>query len=167
MIYLGADHGGYKLKEKVKEWLADWKLKYEDLGPHKLDPDDDYPEYAFAVAERVSREDAMTDNWKDRAKGILICRSAGGVVIAANKVKDVRAVAVVDLKSAQHSRAHNDANVLGLSGDWMSETEAKSIIKIWLSTEFSGEEKHLRRINQIREKEFMEGCCGGGCGGHC
>lgn len=167
MIYLGADHGGFKLKEKIKQWFTEWKLKYEDIGPLRLDPDDDYPQYAFAVAERVSREDAMTDSWKDRAKGILICRSAGGVVIAANKVKDIRAVAVYDTKQARHAREHNDANVIGISGDWMTEKQAKDIIKTWLDTQFSNEERHLRRVNQIREKEFRGGCCGGGCGEHC
>lgn len=159
MIYLGADHGGFELKKKVKEWLTEWKLKYEDLGPHTLDSEDDYPQFAFAVAEKVSQNDDMTLSWKKRVKGILICRSAAGMIIAANKIKDVRAVAVTDIKSAIHSRAHNDANVLGLSGDWTKEKESKEIIKIWLDTEFSHEARHERRINQIREKELSCSCC--------
>lgn len=166
MIYLGCDHGGFQLKEKVKKWLGEWKLEFKDLGAHKLDPEDDYPQYAFAVAEKVSQEDDMTQAWKKRTKGILICRSAGGVIIAANKVKEVRAVSVWDLKSAKHSREHNDANVLGLSGDWMNEAEAKEIIRAWLNTEFSHEKRHERRITQIREREYSCGC-GGDCGGDC
>ena len=87
MIYLGADHGGFKLKEKIKQWLSEWKLPYEDLGAHKLDPEDDYPQFAFTVAEKVAQADDMTQAWEKRAKGILVCRSAAGMVIAANKVK--------------------------------------------------------------------------------
>lgn len=166
MIYLGADHGGFPLKEKVKQWLGEWKLKCEDLGAHKSDADDDYPPFAFAVAEKVGQEDDPMLPWKKRTKGILVCRSASGMVIAANKVKDVRAVAVTDLKSAKHSREHNDCNVLGLSGDWMSENEAKEIINTWLTTEFSREQRHARRLNQIKEYESGGGCmCGGACGG--
>lgn len=159
MIYLGADHGGFELKEKIKQWFKEWKLDFEDLGAHTLDPEDDYPEFAFAVSEKVSQEDDMTKSWKKRTKGILACRSAGGVIIAANKIKDVRAVSVTDIKSTKHSREHNDANVLGLSGDWMSDKEAKEIIKTWLDTEFSKEDRHVRRINQIREREYGCGCC--------
>lgn len=165
MIYLGADHGGYQLKEKIKQWLAEWKLPFTDLGTHTLDPEDDYPEFAFAVAEKVGAEDDPRLSWKKRNKGILACRSAGGVVIAANKVKGVRAVAAVDEKSARHSREHNDANILALSGDWMSEEVAKKAIKTWLDTEFSKEERHARRIKQIaeREEELFCGCGDGGC----
>lgn len=159
MIYLGADHGGFKLKEKIKEWLAEWKLSFKDLGPAKFDPDDDYPQYAFAVADAVSQEDDLSTNWSKRPKGILVCRSAGGVVIAANKVKDVRAVAIYDVKSARHAREHNDANVIGLSADWIDEKATKEILQIFLKTEFSGEERHRRRINQIREKEYGCGYC--------
>lgn len=168
MIYLGADHGGYELKEKIKSWLTEWKLKFEDLGAHKMDPEDDYPQFAFAVGEHVGMEDDALSPWPKRAKGILACRSAGGVVIAANKMRDVRAVAVTDVKSAKHSREHNDANVLALSGDWMTDTQAKEIVKTWLDTEFSKEERHTRRINQIREREYSGGCgCGGNCGHGC
>ena len=159
MIYIGADHGGYELKEKIKQWLSEWKLQYVDCGAHTVDPEDDYPQFAFSVAEAVSHEDNMTKSWSKRTKGILVCRSAGGMVIAANKVKDIRAIAVTDLKSAKHSREHNDANVLGLSGDWMNEKQAKEIIKMWLDTEFSNEARHKRRINQIREREYGCGCC--------
>lgn len=158
MIYLGSDHGGYLLKDKIKSWLDDWGYKYQDLGAHKLDPDDDYPQFAFAVAEKVSLEDNPTQAWKKRSKGILACRSAAGMVIAANKVKDVRAAAAFDIQSARHCREHNDANIIALSGDWLKETEAKKILEIWLETEFSKEARHSRRVQQIREKECC-GCC--------
>ena len=125
MIYLGADHGGFVLKENIKQFLKEHDLKYEDLGNTILDMDDDYPDYAFAVGERVGKEDAPSKKWKDRAKGILFCRSSGGMVIAANKVKNIRAVAVYDEKGARHAREHNDANIIALSGDWISDEAAK------------------------------------------
>ena len=153
MIYLGADHGGYELKEKIKQWLGEWGLEFEDLGAHKLDPDDDYPQFSFNVAEKVGKQDKPHQSWSKRAKGILVCRSSAGMVIAANKIKNVRAAGAVDVKSVVHSREHNDANVLALSGDWLGDAEAKQLIRIWLDTEFSREARHVRRIKQITEKE--------------
>lgn len=147
MIYLGSDHGGFQLKEKIRQWLKEWKFEYQDLGAHSLDPEDDYPRFAFAVAEKV----ASVNN----SKGILTCRSAAGVVIAANKVKNVRAVAVYDTKGAKHSREHNDANVIALSGDWSTDDEVKGILKVWLNTKFSNEPRHKRRIEQIGEYEMI------------
>jgi ribose 5-phosphate isomerase B len=149
MIYLGSDHGGFSLKQEIIKIL---KHRYEDLGNTVFDKDDDYPEYAFRVAEKVGKEDRQ-GKWDERPKGILLCRSAGGVIIAANKVRNVRAVAVFDERSAKHSREHNDANVIAISGDWTSVEEAKKIVKAWLSTEFSGDERHRRRLKQIEDYE--------------
>lgn len=162
MIYLGADHGGFELKEKIKEWLKEWKEEFKDLGAKKFDKDDDYPPYAFGVGEVVSRVDADKP-WKKQDKGILACRSAAGMVIAANKIKGVRAAAVHDERQTIHARVHNDINVVTLSGDWIDETEARKAIKAFLETEFSHEPRHKRRLKQIEEKEFGGGCCGGGC----
>ena len=164
MIFLGADHGGFPLKEKIKEWLTEWGMAFTDLGAKTLQEDDDYPTYAFAVGEEIGSTDRPELPWKDRPKGILSCRSAAGVVIAANKVRSVRAVAVFDELSAKHSREHNDANVLALSGDWTKEEDAKKMIKIWLETEFSNEERHKRRLLEIYDYEMLGG---GGCGGSC
>ena len=145
MIYLGADHGGFKLKQKIKSFLKDLEYEYEDLGNLKFDKDDDYPDYAFKVAEKVS------DNIKN--KGILLCRSSGGMVIAANKVKGIKAVSVIDEKSVKHAVEHNNANIIALSGDWMTEQEAKDAVKVFLETDFTKEERHKRRINMIKEYE--------------
>jgi ribose 5-phosphate isomerase B len=153
MIYLGADHGGYELKEKIKHFLKQSDYQFKDLGNLIYEKEDDYPDYAFAVAQMVSKEDNVTKPWKQRPKGILMCRSAGGVIIAANKVNGVRAVAVFDTTSAKHSREHNDANIIALSGDWIDETKAKEIVKVWLDTEYSREERHTRRLNKIRDYE--------------
>ena len=153
MIYLGADHGGFQIKEALKGWLDEWKLSYTDLGPKTLDPEDDYPVYGLAVAGQVGGTDDTKLPWGQRPKGILICRSAAGMVIAANKVNNVKAVAAMDVKSAQHAREHNDANVLGLSGEWVTSDQANDIIHTWLTTEFSGEARHARRLDQIRAYE--------------
>lgn len=151
-IYLGADHAGFALKEKVKQWLAEKKIAFEDLGNLVYDKDDDYPDFAEKVAKRVVKE---------KTKGILFCGSAEGIAIAANKVKGVRAVAVWDKKIAELSRKHNDANVLCLAGGGMlkpipglSLGTAKEIISVWLKTQFSGEVRHKRRIEKIKQIEF-------------
>lgn len=153
MIYLGADHGGFELKEKVKKWLGEWGEAYADLGNKVNDAEDDYPEYSFAVAQKVAKDEEgkrFPFAWKDRSKGILICRSAVGMVVAANKVKGVRAAAVYDERMARLCREHNDANIIALSGDNLNDLIAKRIIRIWLDIEFSGEERHKRRVEAIK-----------------
>ncbi len=152
-VYLGADHGGFELKQKIKAWIGEWGYEIEDLGANALDPEDDYPDFAFPVAKGVGAQDDRTLSWPDRAKGIVVCRSAAGAIIAANKVAGVRAVAVFNEESAKHSREHNDANVLGLSGDWLTDEQAKSIVKTWLTTEYSHEPRHERRIQKIINEE--------------
>lgn len=143
-IYLGADHGGFELKEQVKTWLEEWGHTWKDLGNMVYDEADDYPQFALAVGEQVAAT---------QAKGVLACRSAGGMVIAANKVKGARAVNVLDVKSARHAREHNNANIAVLSGDWLSAEEAKEVLKTFLTTEFTGDERHVRRLKQIETYE--------------
>jgi len=142
-VILGADHGGYKLKESLKPFIKDLGFEIEDLGTNSGESVD-YPEYAAAVGRKVAQGDGM---------GILMCRSAAGMVMAANKIKGVRAAAAFDVKSAEHSRSHNDANILALSGDWLSEEQAKEVTKAWLETPFSKEERHARRIKEIAALE--------------
>lgn len=157
MIYLGADHGGFDLKEKIKKWLTAWDFAWEDMGNTLYEGEDDYPEFAVRVSQKVTQEEkngkVYPTPWRERPKGILCCRSAAGMVIAANKVKGTRAATAFDLRSAQHSRAHNDANILALSGDWLDEFQAKKILKTWLETEFTGEERHIRRLKKIEDFE--------------
>jgi len=161
MIYLGADHGGFDMKEKIKSWLSSWGYAWEDLGNTLYNKEDDYPEYAFKVATQVVTEERngkkFPTPWKDRPKGILLCRSAGGVVIAANKIPGARAIAVYDERAAVHARAHNDANIIALSGDWTEELEAEKILRKFLETEFTAEERHVRRLKQIEEYEKISG----------
>lgn len=156
MIYLGADHGGFDLKEKIKKWLTKWGYEYEDLGNVLYEKEDDYPSFAIEVAKKVALEEEgqkYPTPWSKRPKGVITCRSAAGMVIAANKVKGARAATAFDARSAKHSREHNDANVLALSGDWLDEYTAKKILKVWLETEFSGAERHVRRLKEIGEYE--------------
>lgn len=142
-VIFGADHGGYKLKGVLKLYVKDLGYEALDLGTDSEEAVD-YPDYAAAVARKVSAGEGM---------GILVCRSAAGMVMAANKIKGIRSVAGFDEKSAKHSREHNDANVLALSGDWLTDEKAKAIVKVWLETPFSNEERHLKRINKIMALE--------------
>jgi len=140
-LYLGADHAGWARKEKIKEWLAADGYEVADLSDPELNPEDDYPEMAFRVAERVVVE--------PKTKGLLLCGSGIGMSIAANKVKGIRAAVVYNEEMAALSRKDNDANVLCLPGRFLEDEEIRRIIKVWLATDFSGEERHLRRINKI------------------
>lgn len=144
MIYLGADHGGFSFKEKIKEFLNELKIEYQDLGNLKNDPDDDFPDFAILVAKKVA---------ETKGKGILFCTSGLGMCIAANKIKGIRAVSITSKKSAQQSREHLDANILCLGEHVVSFRDAKKIIKVWLETDFFNKDKYIRRIEKIKKLE--------------
>ncbi|HPD55527.1 MAG TPA: RpiB/LacA/LacB family sugar-phosphate isomerase [Candidatus Paceibacterota bacterium] len=150
MIYLGADHAGFKYKEKIKEFLTASDLKFEDLGNLQLDPQDDFPVFAFRVAERVAKDLAEGDQ---SARGILICTNGLGMSIAANKIKGIRAVLITSKKTAQQSREHLDSNILCLGANTISFSLAKKIIRTWLSTDFLPKERYIRRLKEITDKE--------------
>ncbi|HLC52340.1 MAG TPA: RpiB/LacA/LacB family sugar-phosphate isomerase [Candidatus Nanoarchaeia archaeon] len=143
-IYIGADHAGFKLKEKLKKWLEKKKIEYEDLGAKILDKNDDYPDYAEKVAKKVVKEKSL---------GILICGSAQGICIAANKIKGVRAVVPFSLKEAELSRQHEMANIICLSGWYFNPIKAQGLAWKFLRTPFSKDERHIRRINKIKALE--------------
>ena len=144
MIYIGADHRGYKLKEALKIYLKELNFDFEDLGAGELIPDDDYPDYATLVAEKVVED-------PENNRGILICGSGVGVDIVANKIRNIRSALCFDVKQARMSRNDDNANILSLSADFISEDLAKEIVKTWLETPFSGLEHHVRRIEKIRK----------------
>lgn len=148
MIYLGTDHRGFGLKEKIKQWLEEWGKPYEDLGNTVLDPDDDYPDFAAQVARRVAED-------PERSRGILLCGSGVGADVTANKIKGVRSALVWsdDEALVKQSREHDGSNVLSLPADHLSDEQAKNIIKIWLETPGPTEERHLRRIGKISNLE--------------
>ncbi len=144
-VYIGGDHAGFFVKEKLKEFLEGKDIDYQDLGPYKYNKKDDYPDYAFKVGEKVSKN--------KNSKGILICGSGLGVSVAANKVKGIRAVSAYDEYSAKMSRIDGDSNVLGLSGKHIPFSKIRRIVSVWLSTEFSGAVRHKRRISKISKYE--------------
>lgn len=146
MLYISADHRGYNLKEEIKKYLDELKMKYEDLGASSLDPDDDYPDYARKVAQRVAEA-------PEEHRGILLCGSGAGVNIVANKFDGIRAALVWNEKVAKASRIDDNANVLSLPADDLSAEEAKKIVRAWLETPFTREERHHRRIKKIEEIE--------------
>ena len=140
-IYLGSDHGGFALKEEVKKYLKEGKeCELEDLGAFSFEPLDDFPDYALAVANKVSKEEA---------RGILFCGSGQGMAIAANKIKGIKAAVCWDIVSARQSREHLDANILCLGAKFVSSELAKKIIDVWLETSFLNEEKYSRRLKKI------------------
>jgi ribose 5-phosphate isomerase B len=145
MVYIGADHRGYKLKEKIKSWFGEWRETHKDLGPDKFDPEDDYPDFGIAVGEAVAKDKGSL--------GIVVCGSGIGISVAANKVKGVRAAVVFNEDGAFHARDSDDLNVLSLPVDYLSESQAKKVIEVFLKTKFSGEKRHKRRIGKIKEYE--------------
>ncbi|MEK6900956.1 MAG: RpiB/LacA/LacB family sugar-phosphate isomerase [Nanoarchaeota archaeon] len=143
-VYIGADHAGFKLKEKLKRWMDAQNIAYEDLGNTIYDKKDDYPLYAERVAHAVAKEKAF---------GILVCGSAQGVCIAANKIPKVRAVVPFSVKEAKLSREHEDANILCLSGWYFLPGKATKMVHAFLNTPFSKASRHVRRIREIKEME--------------
>lgn len=143
-IYIGADHAGFALKEKLKRWLIKKKVTFADLGNIVLDKQDDYPDFAEKVARRVAREHAF---------GVLLCGSAQGMGIAANKVKGIRAVIPSSVKEAALSREHNDANIICLSGWDTPLAKATKMLEVFLKMPFSREARHVRRLRKIRRLE--------------
>lgn len=146
MIYIGADHGGFRLKAKLKKALQAEGLAFIDVGAAKYNATDDYPDYAVKVARQVSRNPL-------KHLGVLICRSGQGVCIAANKFKHVRAALVWNTEEAKVSRNDDMSNVLCLPADYVSPAIAERILDVWLSTSYSTETKHLRRIKKISQLE--------------
>lgn len=156
-VVIGADHGGFELKAKLKKFLEGKGYKVEDIGPHEFDKEDDYPDFGKKVAEIVSKEGPEIG--QRNIMGILICRSAGGMLIAANKVKGIRGIPVYDEKQTFHARDNNDANIIGLSGDWTDEETAKKLVTLALETPYSGGERHTRRLQKIADMEGHQCRC--------
>lgn len=146
MIYLGADHRGYKLKEKLKDYLSALGRELEDMGAHKYDEDDDYPDFAKPVAEKVAKD-------PENNHGILLCGSGIGMDIVANRYKGVRCALVSTVDLAAHARRNDNCNVLSLAADILEEKKMKKMVKTFLETEFSEEEKYVRRLGKIEEIE--------------
>ncbi|TSC90787.1 MAG: ribose 5-phosphate isomerase B [Parcubacteria group bacterium Gr01-1014_2] len=144
MIYLATDHRGFKLKEKIKEWLAEWNYEFQDLGAFEYKKDDDYTEYAKLVAEKVSNSQNI---------GIIVCGSGVGADVVANKFDGVRSGLALDEDQVKLAREHDNINVLALASEHMSEEDAKKAVETFLKTPFSGKERYERRLSQIEDIE--------------
>ncbi|MCR5266197.1 MAG: ribose 5-phosphate isomerase B [Cyanobacteria bacterium RUI128] len=142
-IFIGSDHGGYNLKEKIKEVFSKLGYEFEDVGTNSTDSCD-YPVYAQKVAQKVIDTEG---------KGILVCGTGIGMSIAANKFKGIRASHCTDTFSARMTREHNDSNILCLGERITGQDLALDIVKVWLETPFSNGERHIQRLNLIRETE--------------
>lgn len=142
MIAIGSDHGGFSLKEIVKEHLKERGIEYIDCGCYDTSSVH-YPEYAKAVALKIQSGECE--------KGILVCSTGIGISIAANRYKGVRAALCSEPYSAKMTRLHNDANVLCMGGLIIGPNLALEITDVFLDTEFSGEVRHQKRIDMIEE----------------
>ena len=138
-IFISSDHAGFKLKETIKDYLRNKKVKFEDLGP-KDDSSVDYPDYAHKVARKVKSRKSNV--------GILVCGSGTGMNIAANKHKNIRAAQCFNLKSTKLSRLHNEANIITLGSRLVTKKNALKFVSVFLDTKFDGG-RHLRRVKKI------------------
>ncbi len=144
MIALGSDHGGFELKQVVIDYLKENNIEYKDFGTYDLNSCD-YPIYGRKAAEAVASGECE--------KGIVICTTGIGISIVANKVKGIRCALCSEPHSARLTREHNDANVLAMGGALIGRDMAIDIVDTFLNTEFSGLEKHSRRISEISDME--------------
>lgn len=144
-IYLATDHGGFELKESIKNYLTEKGLDVEDCGNFQNDPQDDYPDWISKGAQKVLNDQSSL--------GIFFGKSGAGECIVANKFKNIRAVVGYSRENVELSRTKNNANVLCIGADFISLELAKEFVDIFLSTSFSNEGRHIRRISKIKALE--------------
>jgi len=144
-VTLGADHGGYTLKEELLPWLKEQGFEALDLGAHSFDPDDDYPDFAKVVGQ------ALVSGIAER--GIIVCGSGVGASVAASKINGIRAAVCHDTYSARQGVEHDDMNVLCLGSRVIGIELAKELVGAFLKAKFSGDERHNRRLNKVLDLE--------------
>lgn len=144
-IAIGADHGGYALKQEMIPWLAEAGHQVLDVGAESFEPTDDYPDTAVAVARAVQEGRVQ--------RGIVICGSGVGAAIAACKVRDVRASVCHDTYSARQGVEHDDMNVVCIGARIVGIELAREVARAFLGASFSGEERHLRRLRKVKDLE--------------
>lgn len=149
VIYIGADHRGFALKERVVPYVKSLGYEVFDVGAKTYNKDDDYPVFAKLVGEKVHLEPEM-------GRGILACGSGAGMDVAANKFIGVRAFLAVSADQVYAARHDDNANVLILAAEFTDEAEVKNIVKTFLATPFSGEERYKRRLGEIKDIEQEE-----------
>lgn len=146
-IFVGSDHAGFGLKEKLIPYLQELGYEVEDKGAFEYNEEDDYPDFIIPLAREVSQH-------PNDVRGIIFGGSGQGEAICANRFKNVRAVEYYapsrgEISIIKDSRRHNDSNILSLGARFLSEGEAKSAVKDWLETLFSGDERHVRRLKKL------------------
>jgi ribose 5-phosphate isomerase B len=147
-IYIGSDHAGFELKEKLKVYIKELGYEIEDKGAFSLDSNDDYPDFIVPVAESVAKD--------IYSLGLILGGSGEGEQISANKIDGIRAIEYYggNLEIVKLGREHNNANILSLGARFINEDEAKKAVKIFIDTSFSNEERHVRRLNEIKNEEI-------------
>jgi ribose 5-phosphate isomerase B len=140
-VFVGADHAGYSLKEELVKWLQENNHDVESLGAHVEDPSDDYPDRALEIAEWVTSQPG--------SRGIVICGSGVGASVVANKVGGIRAGTCHDTYSAHQGVEHDDMNILCLGARIIGFELAKEVVHSFLNAQFSGDERHQRRLDKI------------------
>ena len=146
-IFIGSDHAGYELKEKLKIYVSGLGYEVEDMGAHSLDNDDDYPDFIFPVAEKVAQN--------PESFGIVLGGSGQGEAMCANRISGVRASVYYGkaIDMVKVTREHNNANILSLGARFVTEEEAKEAVNLFITTPFSGELRHVRRINKLESRQ--------------
>ena len=152
-IAVGADHAGFPLKQPVVDHLESLGHVVVDVGAYEMDPADDYPDFAAAVADSVAR--------KAVDRGVIVCGSGVGASVAANKIRGVRASVCHDSYSAHQGVEHDDMNVLCIGGRIVGDELAREIVSAFVGAVFSGEERHVRRLNKILALEASGGALAG------
>ena len=149
LVAIGADHGGFPLKQELVEWLHGEGFKVLDLGAHEIDPDDDFPDYSQAVAQAVVSGKAT--------RGLVVCGSGVGANVVANKVPGIRASICHDTYSARQGVEHDDMNVLCLGGRIVGIELARELVRAFLNAEYVALERYERRLNKVLaiEKSFL------------
>lgn len=147
-IYVGGDHAGWEMKAALEDYLKEEGYRVVDMGNSNLVQGDDYPDFGYAVAKRVVNDVG--------SHGIVICGSSAGICIVANKVKGARAATAFNEDVARAAREDDNSNILCLPARFMKIEDAKKITDAWLATEFSGAERHVRRLEKVSQIENDE-----------
>lgn len=149
VIYFGADHRGFELKERLKNLVRDQGYEVIDAGAPSYTEGDDYAVYAIAVAKKISLDPVI-------GRGVLVCGSGAGVDIVANKFKRVRSAVGLSPDQVYAARRDDDVNVLSIAADFTSREDAEKMMGVFLATLFSGEERHRRRLEEIEQIEIAK-----------
>lgn len=139
MLYLASDHGGFELKEKVKSKIEQVGVKVVDVGNDHLDPEDDFVDFAAIASQKIKEDD----------RGIFLCRNGVGVSIVGNRFSHIRAVLGFDYQQVKRAVVDDNCNVLCLPADYISQETAFELVEVFLNTEFSKEERYVRRLAKL------------------